>query len=237
MPGVNFHMPVFRLTDDIIFPRPGLAEENGLLAVGGDLSPARLIAAYRLGIFPWFSDGDPILWWSPSPRFVIYPEKFRIQKRLGRYMKKPLYRVTMDEAFDQVIESCATIRKEQGEETWITAEMKKAYQLLHKLGYAHSIECWQGEILAGGLYGVALDRVFFGESMFTRLSNASKIALASLVIYLKRRQFRLIDCQMMTEHLLRYGACEISGREFRKHLQDYILKTYPDGKWKYDTNN
>jgi len=205
-------MPVFRLTEDIVFPRPTLAEENGLLAVGGDLTPTRLLEAYRLGIFPWYSDGDPILWWFTSPRFVIYPEQFRIPKRLVRYMKKPLYKVTFDTAFDQVITSCASINRTHEEGTWITDEMKAAYSRLHSLGFAHSVECWHGTILAGGLYGVALDRVFFGESMFTTMANGSKIALATLVQYLKMNGFRLIDCQMRTDHLLQYGACEITGR-------------------------
>jgi leucyl/phenylalanyl-tRNA--protein transferase len=152
-------------------------------------------------------------------------------------MKNSLYTITFDEAFDQVIESCASVRTTKGEETWITEEMKEAYITLHRLGYAHSVECRHNGTLVGGLYGVALDRVFFGESMFTKLSNASKIALASLTIYLKKHHFKLIDCQMTTEHLLQYGACEIPGREFRKHLKDFIVKTHPDGKWKYDTTN
>ncbi len=230
-------MPVFQLTKDIIFPRPSLAEENGLLAVGGDLSPGRLISAYRLGIFPWYSEGDPIVWWFSSPRFVIYPDKFRVPKRLARYIKKSLYRVTMDSAFDQVIEACATVRTLQGEDTWITEEMKVAYSTLHDLGYAHSVECWQDDKLIGGLYGVALDRVFFGESMFTIMPNGSKIALASLVRHLTQRQCKLIDCQMTTDHLLQYGAREISGRDFRRHLKEYISKLSPDGNWYYDENN
>lgn len=227
-------MPVFRLTNDIIFPRPELAEENGLLAVGGDLSAGRLLTAYRLGIFPWYSDGDPILWWFTSPRLVIYPEQFRTPKRLVRYIKKPLYQVTMDEAFPQVIQACASVIRHEGEGTWLTAEMIQAYINLHELGYAHSVECWHEEKLIGGLYGVALDRVFFGESMFTIMSNGSKIALATLARYLTMQGYRLIDCQMKTDHLLRYGACEISGRKFRKHLKDYIQQLSPDGKWKYD---
>jgi leucyl/phenylalanyl-tRNA--protein transferase len=230
-------MPVFQLTDDIVFPKPSLAEENGLLAIGGDLSPGRLITGYRHGIFPWYSEGDPILWWFTSPRLVIYPNEFRIPKRLVRYMRKPLYRVTMDKAFDQVIESCAGLRTKNGEETWITDEMRNAYCQLHDLGYAHSVECWQNETLAGGLYGIALDRVFFGESMFTSLSNGSKIALASLVNHLKKRGFGLIDCQMTTDHLLRYGAREISGRNFLRHLKDLISTISPDGVWTYDTKN
>lgn len=230
-------MPVFRLTEDILFPRPNLAEENGLLAVGGDLSPARLIAGYSSGIFPWYSEGEPILWWFTSPRLVIYPEKFRISKRLARYMRKPLFRISLDEAFAQVIESCATVRTMKGEATWITEEMKMAYLTLHELGYAHSVECWQDDILAGGLYGVALDRVFFGESMFTKFSNSSKIALAALVLHLRKRGVELIDCQMTTDHLLQFGASEISGNEFSKHLRTLIQRLTPDGKWNYDTSN
>ncbi len=227
-------MPVFRLTDCIAFPRPDLAESDGLLAVGGDLSPDRLLAAYRLGIFPWYSTGDPILWWYTSPRLVIYPKKFRVPKRLARYMKKSVYTISMDEAFDQVITSCASIRTSQGEGTWITEEMKRAYVRLHRMGYAHSIECWQNGILAGGLYGVALDRVFFGESMFSRFSNASKVALTVLVAHLQKHNFQLIDCQMTTDHLLQFGACEISGSYFTQQLQEYILTTSPQEKWHYD---
>lgn len=227
-------MPVFQLTDEIIFPRPSYAEENGLLAIGGDLSPERIITGYRWGIFPWFSEGDPILWWFTSPRLVIYPHEFRISKRLARYMRKPLFKITIDEAFDQVIECCAATRTKIGEETWITEEMKGAYRQLHNLGYAHSIECWQDDRLAGGLYGIALGRVFFGESMFTEVSNSSKIALAVLVHYLKGKNFKLIDCQMTTKHLLRHGAREISGRDFLRHLNEFITTTSPDGVWKYD---
>ncbi len=228
-------MPVFQLTNDVIFPRPDLAEESGLIAIGGDLNPRRLITGYRCGIFPWYSEGDPILWWFTSPRLVIYPDEFRISKRLARYMRKPLYRVTMDKAFEEVIESCARIRTINGEETWITKEMKEAYCKMHDLGYAHSVECWQNETLAGGLYGIALDRVFFGESMFTRMSNSSKIALASLVLHLRKNNFGLIDCQMTTEHLVRYGAREISGRAFLNHLDQLISTTSSHGVWKYDT--
>lgn len=225
-------MPIFRLTEEIIFPNPALAEDNGLLAIGGDLLPDRLLAAYRLGIFPWYSAGDPILWWFTSPRFVIYPEQFIIPKRLARYMKKQPYRVTFDKAFAQVIASCASIKRPYEEGTWITEEMQDAYIRLHSLGFAHSVECWQGTTLAGGLYGVALDRVFFGESMFTTMSNGSKIALASLVQYLNMRGFKLVDCQMKTDHLRQYGAREISGWQFRAHLKNFIAQIPPEGKWK-----
>ena len=232
---VNSSMPVFQLTEKIVFPRPDLAEDNGLLAIGGDLRPERLIAAYRSGIFPWYSRNDPILWWSTSPRLVLFPAEFRISRRLLRDIRKPLYRITMDRAFEQVITSCARVRTDRDEETWISAQMREAYCTLHRLGYAHSVECWHGEQLAGGLYGVTLDRVFFGESMFTILKNGSKLALAALVGFLKRRNVQLIDCQMTTRHLLGFGAREISGTEFQGHLKTLIQTLSPDGAWHNET--
>ncbi len=232
--NVDLPMPIFQLTEEILFPHPNLAEENGLLAIGGDLSPERLVAAYKAGIFPWFSDNDPILWWFTSPRLVIYPEEFKIPKRLLRYMKKPLFQITMDKAFEQVISNCAETRISKQEGTWVTDDMQEAYSTLHKLGYAHSVECWLGDQLAGGLYGVALGHVFFGESMFSTQSNGSKIALASLVAHLKKRDYQLIDCQMTTDHLLQFGAREISGKAFQKHLTSFITSTLPDGVWHDD---
>ena len=231
---VDLRMPVFQLTEKIVFPRPDLAEENGLLAIGGDLSPERLIVAYRSGIFPWYSRNDPILWWCISPRLVIFPSEFRVSKRLYRDIKKPLYRITIDRDFEQVISSCARVRTDRNEQTWISTAMQDAYCRLHQLGYAHSVECWHGEQLAGGLYGVALDRVFFGESMFTVLKNGSKLALAALVEFLKKRNVQLIDCQMTTTHLTGFGAREISGREFQDFLKTLIRTLSPDGVWYND---
>ncbi len=228
-------MSVFQLTKEIIFPQPSLADKNGLLAIGGDLQPARLVAAYRSGIFPWFAPGDPLLWWFIDPRLVIFLNEFKISRRLARDIKKAQFRVTFDRAFERVISSCAQIRREQGEGTWISGQMQDAYCRLHELGYAHSVECWQGEMLAGGLYGIALDRIFFGESMFTRVSNGSKIALAALVSRLKVANFHLIDCQMTTQHLLSFGAREISGTEFLDQLKLCIQTTVPGGKWYDDT--
>ena len=228
-------MSLFQLTDEIIFPPPCLADNNGLLAIGGDLQPARLVAAYRSGIFPWFSPEDPLLWWFTDPRLVIFLKDFRISRRLARDIRKTRFRVTFDEAFERVIASCAQIRQEKGEGTWIIGEMHDAYCRLHELGYAHSVECWQGEILAGGLYGIALDRIFFGESMFTRVSNGSKVALVALVSRLKAADFQLIDCQMTTRHLLSFGAREISGTEFLDQLKLFIQTTVPAGKWCNDT--
>lgn len=227
-------MPVFQLTNQPVFPPTELAEEDGLLAVGGDLSPDRLLNAYRHGIFPWFSEGDPILWWFTSPRLVIFPENFRVSKRLARYYRKPLFKVTMDTAFSDVIETCATVRTNNNDETWISPIMKEAYDALHSMGYAHSVECWQGDHLVGGLYGLALGKVFFGESMFSLQNNASKIALVALVNYLKKNDFKIIDCQMTTDHLLSLGAEEISGSEFSNYLNKHIKTIAPDGVWNND---
>ena len=224
-------MPVFQLTESIIFPPPELARSDGLLAIGGDLSEARLLLAYEQGIFPWYSQGEPILWWAPAPRLVLEPKKFRISKRLAREIRKNTFKITMDQAFSEVIMECADIRVEQGEGTWITNEMKSAYVRLHELGYAHSVECWQEEKLAGGLYGVSLGTVFFGESMFSRVSNSSKTALATLARILTKWKFDMIDCQITTSHLLSLGAQQINGREFYTRLQKYVRLPTRRGKW------
>ena len=224
-------MTVFRLSEEVIFPSPGEADENGLLAFGGDLRPTRIVAAYRSGIFPWFSPGDPILWWFPDPRMVLFLNEFRVSRRLARDVRKKQFTVTFDQAFARVMASCAQVRMEKGGGTWISNEMHEAYCRLHDLGYAHSVECWQGEALAGGLYGIALGRIFFGESMFTRVSNGSKVALVALVDRLKAADFQLIDCQMTTRHLASFGAREISGTEFLDQLNSFIQTTVPGGKW------
>ncbi len=226
-------MPLFKLSNEIIFPSPDAADENGLLAFGGDLQPARIVAAYRSGIFPWFSPGDPILWWFTDPRLVLFLNDFKISRRLARDIRKKQFTVTFDRAFARVMASCAQVRIEKEEGTWISKEMHEAYCRLHDLGYAHSVECWQGETLAGGLYGIALDRIFFGESMFTRVGNGSKVALVALVDRLKSADYQLIDCQMTTRHLVSFGAREISGTEFLDQLNSYIQTTVPGGKW-YD---
>ncbi len=225
-------MPVFRLSKRILFPHPSLAEETGLLAVGGDLSPERLLAAYRLGIFPWYSEGDPLLWWFTSPRLVLVPGELIVPRRLVRKIRQHPFTIRYDHDFARVIRDCARHRTNHGEETWIVEEMQRAYLRLHHLGYGHSVECWQGETLAGGLYGLRLGKVFFGESMFTRITDASKIALVALVNQLKRLGVELIDCQMTTGHLLRFGAREIDGGEFLQLLGQLIQSTTPDGKWK-----
>ena len=223
-------MPVFQLTEKIIFPPPELAEENGLLAVGGDLSAKRLLLAYSKGIFPWYSAGEPILWWSPSPRLVIIPDEFKVPSRLSRFIKQKKYKVTMDHAFQQVISGCASGADRQDKGTWIDDDMIEAYTLLHEMGYAHSVECWLDDELVGGLYGIALGKIFFGESMFSRQSNASKVAFVYLAEKLLERGFDLIDCQLKTEHLMQFGAREIPGAEFQDLLAKSVDFTNRD-KW------
>ena len=225
-------MPVFQLPDEIIFPDPQFAEPDGLLAVGGDLAPARLLAAYQQGIFPWYSDGDPLLWWSPAPRLVLFPEEFHLPKRLARTMRKKVFEVRADTAFTEVISFCAAVRQDNGEGTWITEEMRNAYIQLHELGFAHSLESWCEGELVGGLYGLCLDRVFFGESMFSRRSDASKVALAALVDNADRLNIRIIDCQMTTKHLLRFGSREICRHEFDELLEQFIQQIAPQRPWR-----
>ena len=224
-------MPVYQLTDKLVFPSAELAEKDGLLAIGGDLSPARLLLAYHNGIFPWFSEGDPILWWSPSPRLVIFPDEFKIPKRLSRLIRQEKFSVTMDTAFRHVIAACATVDARKGNNTWITKNMITAYGHLHDMGYAHSVECWQDDALSGGLYGISLGGFFFGESMFSLQSNSSKIALVSLVDKMLEWDFDLIDCQMQTTHLEQFGAREIPGPEFQKLLAISMSRPTRTGKW------
>jgi len=228
-------MPVFLLSDKISFPPPYLASKEGLLAVGGDLSQKRLLLAYHTGIFPWFSDDEPILWWSPDPRLVLYPEEIRVSKSLKKIIKKNMFHVTMDSAFVKVINQCAKIRLQNNQGTWIIKEMIDAYCNLHESGFAHSVEAWyQGE-LAGGLYGVSLGKCFFGESMFTRVNNASNVALVKLVEYLNTLSFDMIDCQLTTEHLLRFGAKEIPRISFLKQLKESLKAPTKKGKWCFET--
>jgi len=220
------------LERDSDFPplQSALKRPNGLLAAGGDLSPERLLEGYRHGIFPWFSEGDPILWWSPDPRMVLLPEELKISRSLAKVLRNRAYEVRFDSAFADTMAGCAAPRKgETG--TWITGEMHEAYERLHRLGYAHSVETWIEGELAGGLYGVALGRVFFGESMFSRARDASKIALAALVALLKSAGFRLIDCQMRTPHLESLGAREISRRQFSRQLAELIDYERVPGSW------
>jgi leucyl/phenylalanyl-tRNA--protein transferase len=227
-------MPVFQLSHKIGFPPPHLAEREGLLAIGGDLSEERLLLAYRMGIFPWYSEDDPIIWWSPDPRLVLYPEEIRVSRRLARVIKQGVFRVTMDRAFGEVIRECARTRRESGEGTWLVDEMVAAYERLYRSGFAHSVECWRGDRLVGGLYGVSLGRAFFGESMFMRESNASKVAFVSLAWQLRKWKFPLVDCQVKTDHLLRFGAREVRRRVFLEQLGRALRMPTRRGRWRFD---
>ena len=224
-------MPVYLLSDDLVFPSPKLAPKEGLLAVGGDLRQERLLLAYRMGIFPWYSRYEPILWWSPDPRLVLYPGEIRVSKSLQKTIKKGLFRITMDQAFEAVINACAQSRTSADEGTWIVEEMIDAYCELHESGFAHSVEAWRDDRLAGGLYGVSLGKCFFGESMFTHISNASKVAFVALVKHLQALNFDLIDCQVTTPHLLTFGAREISRTRYLNELEKSLKPSTLRGQW------
>jgi len=201
---------IFRLDERLLFPDPALAEPDGLLAVGGDLSVNRLLLAYQNGIFPWYSDDEP-MWFSPHERFVLYPERLNISKSMRKVLRSDVFTVTTNQCFSDVMDACSTAPREGQDGTWITADMKAAYTDLHHKGHAHSIEVWQGDTLVGGLYGVAVGDVFCGESMFSRVSNASKTALIWLC---QTGRYNLIDCQVYTEHLESMGAVMISREEY-----------------------
>lgn len=213
-------MPIFRLSEDLIFPHPSLAEEDGCLAIDGDLSPERLLLAYSNGIFPWFSEDEPIIWWSPDPRCILYPKDIRISKSMKKILKKNLYRITFDTCFRDVISNCSNLRKESG--TWITDDMIEAYCKLHELGLAHSVETWYKDKLVGGLYGISLGKCFFGESMFSTMNDASKAAFITLCKQLEEKNFLMIDCQVHTKHLESLGAVEISRKEFLELVEKGI---------------
>ncbi|MGH8499243.1 MAG: leucyl/phenylalanyl-tRNA--protein transferase [Methylococcales bacterium] len=211
-------------------PQNALTDPDGLLAVGGCLSPQRLINAYKEGIFPWFNHGDPILWWSPDPRLVLDPREIRISHSLRKLLRKHPYRITFDRSFPEVIRACAAPRKDSSG-TWINEQMIRAYGELHRLGIAHSVEVWYRDQLAGGLYGLAIGRVFFGESMFHRLSNASKAAFAVLAQNLTRWNYALIDCQVRTEHLLSFGAKQIPRKQFVESIARYCNESVTREAW------
>lgn len=221
-----------------VFPDVQLAleEPDGLLAIGGDLNPQRLIAAYRQGIFPWYNEGQPILWWAPNPRTVLFPEKIKISRSLRKTLRNRAFTVSFDQAFDDVIEACSGPRPgDNNPGTWITQEMKQAYRQLHKQGYAHSVECWHENQLVGGLYGVAIGRVFFGESMFTRRSDASKVAFVTLAQQLARWGFGVIDCQIHSQHLESLGAENIPRTEFSTLLDEHCEQ--PSPTWQFEPPN
>ncbi len=226
-------MPLYRLNRSVEFPDPNLALPDGLLAVGGDLREERLLNAYAHGIFPWYSDGEPILWWSPDPRMVLLPHELHVSKRFARDVRRTPYRVTLDTAFADVMRVCARVPRRGQNGTWITREMTAAYCGLHGAGYAHSVECWDGETLIGGLYGVSLGRCFFGESMFALEPNASKIALARLVELLISWDFALIDCQVHTDHLERMGARNMPRVEFLRRLKAGLDVPTRVGPWAF----
>ncbi|MDX9787765.1 MAG: leucyl/phenylalanyl-tRNA--protein transferase [Desulfobacterales bacterium] len=224
-------MPVFLLSNTIAFPPPHLADKSGLLAVGGDLSRERLIKAYRSGIFPWYSGGEPILWWSPDPRLVLFPHALHVSKRLERILRKGEFQISFDRAFPEVIRACAESRAQKNEGTWLVPEMIEAYETLHEFGQAHSVEAWRNGQLVGGLYGVSLGRCFFGESMFTKVANASKAAFVTLVRQLTALNFDMIDCQVTTAHLVNFGATEISRKKFLILLDASLKKPTIPGRW------
>ena len=216
-------MALFTLEKDLYFPPVEFAEPDGLLAIGGDLSPERLLLAYRNGIFPWY-EGEYILWWCPDPRFILFPEELNVSKSMKALFKKDIFSFTVNKAFEQVIHSCKKIKRRGQRGTWITEEVETAYTKMHTLGYAISAEAWQNDKLVGGVYGIKLGKVFFGESMFSKISNASKFAFIKLVEDLKQQGIKLIDCQVYTEHLESLGARMIPRREFLRKLDELIGK-------------
>ncbi len=210
-----------------------LREPDGLLAIGGDLHPQRLLRAYRAGIFPWYGEGQPILWWSPDPRAVLFPERVHVSRSVRRRLRRGRFRVTADRDFAAVIEACATVPRRGQDGTWITPEMAAAYRRLHALGHAHSVEVWdEGGALAGGLYGVAIGRVFFGESMFSRRSDASKVALVALCRALSSWGYGLVDCQVASPHLMRMGAELLPRRRFLDLLERLCPQAPAPGAWR-----
>ena len=214
-------MSLFALNNQLIFPPVHLSEPDGLLAFGGDLSTERLLLAYRNGIFPWY-EGEHILWWSPDPRFVLFPDELKVSKSMQQLIKKNAFEFTVNKAFTEVINSCKTISRRGQESTWITEEIKNAYTNLHKLGYAYSAETWSNNELVGGLYGIRLGKVFFGESMFSKVPNASKFAFIKYVHTLQLEDVKIIDCQVYTEHLESLGARMIEREKFIELLKEYI---------------
>jgi leucyl/phenylalanyl-tRNA---protein transferase len=212
-------LPVFALEKELYFPPVNLAEPDGLLAIGGDLSPERLLFAYKQGIFPWY-EGEYILWWSPDPRFVLFPGELKISKSMRALLKKNTFDFTINKAFEKVIHECKNIKRPGQRGTWITDEVEIAYRRMHELGYAISAETWKDGLLVGGAYGLKLGKIFFGESMFSKINNASKYAFIQLVQHLKQEGVELIDCQVYTEHLESLGAKMVSRKEFTNTINE-----------------
>tara|TARA_Y100001968_G_scaffold256835_1_gene243319 strand:- start:852 stop:1559 length:708 start_codon:yes stop_codon:yes gene_type:complete len=229
-------VPVYALPDEILFPDPELADPSGLLALGGDLSPRRLLTAYANGIFPWYSEGQPILWHSPDPRFVLFPAELRLPRSLRQTLRKGRYQLSFDQEFAAVIRRCAEKERPHQNGTWITEEMIEGYLQLHQLGYAHSVESWLEGQLVGGIYGVSLGSIFFGESMFADQADASKVAFATLAEHVMRWGFTLIDSQVHTEHLERFGAREIPRKDYLELLQRALEAPTRRGPWQLEPN-
>lgn len=224
-------MPVFQLDNSLWFPSEGAYEDHGIVAIGGDLSVDRLILAYTSGLFPWYNEDEPILWWCPAERMVMAPGEEKVSKSLRNILNRKQFKVTADKAFAEVIDHCQRIPRKGQEGTWLNEEMKKAYLELHREGFAHSIECWQDEQLVGGLYGVSLGKMFFGESMFSKVSNASKVAFVTLSRTLQKMDFTLIDCQVYNSFLSSLGAYEISRGDFLEMVEQNDLKKTRRGSW------
>jgi leucyl/phenylalanyl-tRNA--protein transferase len=225
---------IFRIPARHVFPDPALADPSGLLGVGGDLDPDRLLLAYRSGIFPWYSEGQPILWWSPDPRFVLRVDELEVGRSLGKRIRQGRYRITMDRAFEEVIARCGRVPRAGQDGTWITRDILAAYVSLHALGYAHSVEAWSGDDLVGGLYGVAVGRLYSGESMFADAPDASKVAFVHLVRQLTRWGFPLVDCQVHTNHLRRFGAVEIDRASYLESCAELSVLPGRVGPWSFD---
>lgn len=219
------------LDHTISFPHPETAHDSGILAIGGDLSTKRLLLAYQYGIFPWYNEGEPIVWWHPDPRFVLFPTEVKIAKSMRAYFNQGRYTVTFDQQFDTVIRKCGTARDRKYEGTWISEEIVESYSYLHEIGYAHSVEVWEGDRLVGGLYGIAIGKVFYGESMYSDAPNASKVALITLARTLERRGYVLIDCQIANPHLESMGGRHIPRRAFLAYMSENVLRPADNGKW------
>jgi leucyl/phenylalanyl-tRNA--protein transferase len=226
-------MPIFLLEEEPLFPPPELSSPEGIIAVGGDLSPQRLLNAYASGIFPWYSEREPILWWSPDPRLVLFPGEVHISKSMKRVINKKQFQLTCDRHFREVIENCRFQPRPTQRGTWITNEIREAYIQLHNMGYAHSVEVWQDKILVGGLYGVSLGKCFFGESMFARAANASKFAFINFSQQLFQAGFIMMDCQVPTDHLKRLGGREVPRTEFLTLLKKGLEYETLRGKWNF----
>lgn len=227
-------MTIYRLFEDPIFPDPEEADPDGLLAVGGDLSPTRILTAYANGIFPWYAEDSPILWWSTNPRLILVPQEFHVPRSLRRLLNRQTFTYTLDTDFAGVINGCARAARPEQDGTWIVQDMIDAYTMLHELGYAHSVETWQDGELVGGLYGLSLGSAFFGESMFYTVPDASKAAFVMLMRQLLDWEFSLVDCQQTTNHLLRFGAREVQRFRYLAMLREAMDVSTREGRWEFD---